>query len=107
MNTQHTPGPWRVATTPDSPREKAVRLTRFHSIGVNGGPAIAILPDGQRDILDANARLIAVAPELLAALRELLKHRAPMFSSDEPQATNYQNAVNRARAAIAKAEGSA
>jgi hypothetical protein len=71
VNTQHTPGPWRVATTPDSPREKAVRLTRFHSIGVNGGPAIAMLPDGQRDIQDANARLIAVAPELLAALEDV------------------------------------
>jgi hypothetical protein len=45
---------------------------------------------------EANARLIAAAPDLLASLKELM----PLWSSgiDEPW-------VQRARAAIAKAEG--
>jgi hypothetical protein len=66
MNTSHTPGPW-VATTLDG-------YGRFEIHAHNGGRAIAKSPNGYGDAStaetnEANARLIAAAPELLAALQ--------------------------------------
>lgn len=66
---RHTPGPWRVAGTPDTPTARAMRITRYHTIAPEGGPALAVLPDGRRDIQDANARLIAASPDLLEAAK--------------------------------------
>ena len=71
METKHTPGPWLLVSDPghfDS-------LTTIHG----GGPADRfphwqmIVQVGGADVgaLEANARLIAAAPELLAALQEL------------------------------------
>jgi hypothetical protein len=47
------------------------------------------------DNSDANARLIAAAPDLLAALQDLLAHRDELGLHDYP-------AVTRARAVLAK-----
>ena len=51
----------------------------------------------------ANARLIAAAPELLAALVELLPHAARVIQGT----TEGQPLLEAARAAIAKAGGAA
>ena len=48
---------------------------------------------------NANARLIAAAPDLLAALQEVLAH------TPEPHAGDARAILHRARAAIAKATG--
>jgi len=60
---------------------------------------------------EANARLIAAAPELLAALRECLTEEGAhclAYGSDAPTLRRRIAAINeRARAAIAKAEGTA
>ena len=56
--------------------------------------------DASLDELKANARLIAAAPELLAALRELC---ADKYLSDPINADRMKNA----RAAISKVEGNA
>jgi hypothetical protein len=58
-------------------------------------PALAVLPVGVRDIGEANAALISAAPDLLAALKEVVR------ISDRKH-----DAWDAARAAIAKAEGS-
>lgn len=50
---------------------------------------------------EANGRLIAAAPDLLAALNGLLDVNARQGVSDE----DYEAAVEAANAAIAKAEG--
>lgn len=51
---------------------------------------------------DANARLIAAAPELLAACRALVERSQTIYT----HSTNIEPAyVKQARAAIAKAEG--
>ena len=55
----------------------------------------------QVDECEANARLIAAAPELLAALDGI----SPMFDNDSPLLTVYAAEIEQARAAIAKAEG--
>ena len=79
---QHTPGPWTFAKGP-------------HRIEVHTTPALAYafsISD------EANARLIAAAPDLLAALEALFedKYLADPINADRMRA---------ARAAIAKAKG--
>jgi hypothetical protein len=86
---KHTPGPW-VAQPGDNfitdAREIVIAQMHRHH------------PDEQ---VDANARLIAAAPELLAALVELLPHAARVIQGT----TEGQPLLDAARAAIAKATG--
>ena len=68
--TGHTPGPWTASRI--GPRTGPVRLTsKTFKITPEGGPSFAYLPEGRDDIQEANARLIAAAPDLLAALQAL------------------------------------
>jgi hypothetical protein len=60
------------------------------------------MPDGERE---ANARLIAAAPDLLDALREIVDVGAEYYDMDSGE--NGSPAMAAARAAIAKAEGGA
>jgi hypothetical protein len=90
MSTKHTPGPWVIGTRKDG--------SRWFSIG---DPAKG--PHYQSDIFcsDADARLIAAAPDLLEALSELERAvRILPPDMDEPDSPLAQ-----ARAAIAKALG--
>lgn len=89
MNTQHTPGPWNVGD--DSPNEyEGPTIENIDTV-------IAVIPID--DINDstpeerANARLIAAAPELLAALNYL------QSMPNDPRA--HRQALD----AIAKAKG--
>lgn len=100
--TTHTPGPWMQGPTANT----------WHKVyegknGEYGGRAICTLhnihANGARQREDfetetANARLIAAAPDLLAALRALVASRVP--GGKDP--TGMWTA---ARAAIAQAEG--
>lgn len=97
---EHTPGPWRIL-------EWANERKGFIAIvGPSDPPEHVsdVFPFGKRAEgqplaqHQANARLIAAAPELLNALQELL-HDA--FEDAHPEG------VKKARAAIAKAEGAA
>jgi len=76
MKTEHTPGPWGIQTDPNLFNGKTAVW------GKNGhGTLIAVIyADGAKDSIEANAKLIAAAPKLLAAckkevimLTELLK----------------------------------
>lgn len=101
----HTPGPWEVTATPGTPRVRPMRLTSYHAISPDGGPALAVLPNGRRDIQDANARLIAAAPDLLEALESIaLAPCACIPPEIEGESTIVCHGCI-ARAAIAKAEG--
>ncbi len=101
----YTPGPWQaVASQP-------VRCTQCYSIRADPplGPGRLIATTrtytaspttGQYPPEhEANARLLAAAPELLAALKRLLRE-----TSYGTQPCDSQT-INSARAAIAKAEG--
>lgn len=79
---KHTQGPW-AATSNDHP-EQGVYGSGYRIAKMTGGEI-------QRD--HANARLIAAAPELLEALKDLVNNGIGT------------EAVKHARAAIAKAEG--
>lgn len=91
---QHTPGPWTVC-----PAAKGFDIRHDIAPGSIRGRLVANV-DGR-----ANARLIAVAPELLEALRKLVAYLEPI-----PFATSCiegDRAMQGARAAITKAEGRA
>jgi hypothetical protein len=81
----HTPGPWRVSN-PQSP-ECALVITDDLTI------ARAYVGDKAPATANANAHLIAAAPDLLAALKYLLE----LGGDDDRRIA--------AEAAIAKAEG--
>ena len=100
MNTEskakHTPGPWKYhlgrGTNP-----------RFH-IHASGGYQIASTTELERhpqaydenELREANARLIAAAPDLLAACKTM---------RDDWENGNLSHAIQLIGAAIAKAEG--
>jgi hypothetical protein len=95
MNTTqqtHTPGPWTLQPIGDE--------TEFNILGA-GRELIATVSDN-------DARLIAAAPELLAALEEVMDH------SERAQEQGHYGGLHphgpileRARAAIRKATGGA
>lgn len=100
---KHTPGPCHVA----------VKGNYVHVVGpaVTGhahGEVIARMVCGPGHNPIANGTLLAAAPDLLAALRDLAKKcdelswAAPMHSATQE---NLAGMANDARAAIAKAEG--
>ena len=98
MNTAHTPGPWEfVAKLTTSENHKGF-LVRAEKATKNGKWELAEIQPGDEDgeLGFANAALIAAAPDLLAALRNLLD--APIGSC--PFALDIG-----ARKAIAKATG--
>ena len=110
--TQHTPGPWKIARERNGAAYPAVR-------GPDGGIVATcgyrVCPESTED--DDNARLIAAAPDLLAACEaaagslDVMAHHAsetyPHFEDTRGQ-MDIAAAVNvlaTLRAAIARANG--
>lgn len=93
MQMKHTPGPWEV----NGPGEFEICDLDLIRITAN----VPISEDGPKRTL-ADARLIAAAPELLAALQSVYKRLEDILSrlNDE----DYSE-LDTARAAIAKATG--
>lgn len=92
---KHTPGPWHIASGGAViGRECAVAV-------VNTYTALQKLTDAERE---ANACLIAAAPELLAALEWIIE---AADDSDNMKATDLVECIpwESIRAAIAKAKG--
>ena len=99
MTTQHTPGPWRFTTDciaiwngPNA--RKALQIA---DLGSEGSPNI--------DVAEtlANARLIAAAPDLLAALIAF-DNAFSHYCEGDPDSDEV-SALYQAREAIAKATG--
>ena len=94
----HTPGPWRVNESKISGKENISDLTEIVGPQRNGSQRLiakmygCALPEGQ-----ANARLIAAAPELYEALVDLIGF---LFHGKKDS-----QAILRATAALAKARG--
>lgn len=98
MSTAFTPGPWRVANGINDERRVGYLVVAARSKMHGGGPAIVTARPAYRSVeangeAEANARLIAAAPDLYAALLDLLEYQ-PCSRSHEI-----------GRAAIAKARG--
>ena len=101
--TQHTPGPWDVAYF-----GAQFYVSSANSVGGktlppgSGRQAIASLPRGSKrdvpgyaEMFEANARLIAAAPDLLDALRTLMAASGEQLTS----------AFEQAQVALIKATG--
>lgn len=108
-SSKHTPGPW-IPYSEEGPRGKEFRHSVCRVPLTDGG-----VIDWDRDDFEhvcvceaigkteahaeANARLIAAAPELLTALRSMLASVDDIYIAENPRT------FDAARAAIAKAEG--
>jgi hypothetical protein len=101
---KHTPGPWRVTNNPDGVYHDTMSLVVTDKGEVCGPRQIRLQAPGD---VEANARLIAAAPDLLAALKALLVmcHSPEPVKLDEALTwrENDERAEAMARAAIAKA----
>lgn len=92
----HTPGPWEC--TPSQIRDDLHWITRRSSC------ELTVKVEGS----EANARLIAAAPDLLAAMEALVDWsllRSDWLQAGQPHPENHP--ISKARAAIAKAKGEA
>jgi hypothetical protein len=93
----HTPGPWEVnGTTIETIASPSVVIGRAYDAEDSGGGVES------NSEAEANARLIAAAPELLAALRGLVEDYEGAYGGNDEDAPK---ALTDARAAIAKATG--
>jgi hypothetical protein len=121
MRTKHTPGPWNVYEQSIEDAEAAKRElcalvdgtpkvgpTLFMLCAPNGlSPAVT----GCGECADANARLIAAAPDMLRMLRSLLRTVSSMggdlkvTAPESINANTYEDELRRINALIAKAEG--
>ena len=102
MEAKHTPGPWKLEIPPhmngkrkknpfEHGREFIIWTTEGHRVGIIDGPSNA---DMEEKFM-ANARLIAAAPDLLAALEKI--------DSNAAESAEWIRSV--IRPAIAKARG--
>jgi hypothetical protein len=107
MSAQHTPGPWKVVGV----AREGVRHSRVAAKTLIARVYSEAFGDVAQE--EANARLIAAAPDLLAVARmaaEQFELYAEQHRKKQTQDGDAKEAVNRAkaaqcRAAIAKAEG--
>lgn len=111
MSAQHTPGPWRVSEGLNAgfvAKEQGGFVpirTPFRHDAFQDGPSRSDISD---EILGANARLIAAAPELLEACKATQFSFEKIRNSGEGYAAalkRFLSAKRLARLAIAKAEG--
>lgn len=110
----HTRGPWeaceqdRVLTGPHAEEHACWFITGED--GTDDGVCVASLDSGYTGAqTEANARLIAAAPDLLEIVRDLLNaHNGAVNVSDDPFPEDLHRSaewIARIHAAIAKAEG--
>lgn len=105
---KHTPGPWKLerdelhygSLSTVVAGEKSKKFPGYQMIvGVGGFAGV--------DEQEANARLIASAPELLEALRDMFELAEGAMRSANRDGAEYdvEDCLKEARHAIAKAEG--
>lgn len=103
----HTPGPWYCDEPHSGDADRAVyaltpaHKNRHYMARVYGGGALA----KRNPEMDANASLIAAAPDMLAALEQVLEFHAKCEREDAIDWQWFDAAYYAARAAIAKARG--
>ena len=97
--TKHTPGPWKPST---DYRLRSIDIVPWNAQGESIAKIKTGMPTGDGEAI-ANARLIAAAPELLAACH--LAHVRLTAGNLAEQAFN-KSIADRIESAISKAEGS-
>lgn len=98
MKTQHTPGPWRVCNRGDD-------LTSYTIEGKAWGRILDVADTSNEP--EANARLIAAAPDLAEVLRDaefLLRQVGNNWKEAASMADSFRRSAADARAVLAKLE---
>jgi len=98
----HTPGPWLISYKHEDGTK--IAIDDAHGIDGERNYDLVTVEHGDPDELLANAHLVAAAPELLKALQDVIGW-VPGGSAWHTDAA--AKSVERARAVIAKATGSA
>lgn len=103
-----TPGLWRIDANTSPAAGRAIEARAFDG---SWRYVVERVRGGSPEQAEANARLIAAAPELLAACQRMLAcHQAGMDAAQSSASTFVEKrcecgACDEARAAVAKAEG--
>lgn len=97
MSAKHTPGPWFA--TQDNGPSWTIRLDKRATVASISGASLHI------GNTEANARLIAAAPDLLAFAAEYVAEIEEQAVASGDDVSCFSPLYNVARAAIAKAEG--
>lgn len=92
----HSPGPWKVVKIEDSGDDWSVAATGNLVIETNH------IKSDELGTEEADARLIAAAPDLLAALQGMLEDDGPHVSLAK-QREHWDARMDAARTAVAKA----
>ena len=102
--TKHTPGPWHINTAGSASRGKPFKITEIYVYAPDTQDDTAICADVidpvTQEPSEANARLIAAAPDLLEALQTIVKS---LSDQDDEGMIEHAEPMIRARAAIQKA----
>ena len=100
MSTQHTKGPWKVKAGSNAVLAGRKQICSH----VNAASVLPVNIVEDRKIAEANARLIAAAPDLLEALQDLFDADMEHVLMGDGKDDQIE-AIAKARAAIAKATG--
>ena len=107
-NTKHTPGQWHIGSGNGEGSIFADNgRTRFEIGGTTLYPICQVNRKWEDEEDEANARLIAAAPELLQAILDLFRECAIVhkYWGDGANTKEADAAIKRAKDAIAKATG--
>ena len=105
MTAQHTPGPWGVSAQPHGYSVWNVVDDEINPACIGRPVANVVGGYDSVQIEEANARLIAAAPDLLEALEAICKHATECEMHGEPSTVDGigWDDILKARATIAKA----
>lgn len=98
----HTPGPWELSDNTDVDGRRRV-IRDGYAVALVCSRASSPASGSQYFEKDANARLIAAAPELLAACKAMMAK--PETRDVDRDYTDFDVAIDAMRSAVLKAEG--
>lgn len=98
QNTKFTPGPW------EKDKYDCLRSPEGKQVGVWGAGIAWVQRDEESE---ANARLIAAAPDMYEALKAFMIYHETDDETDVDMMLNYAEAKRQIMAALMKAEGRA
>jgi len=105
MELKHSPGPWSVKDWASHDKDGALEACGAQVVDADGHMVSACTIEGATETEEANAHLIAAAPELLATAHDFDEALTELGLHCECGRDNCR--TTRLRRAIAKATGSA
>jgi hypothetical protein len=102
MTQKHTPAPWKVVDNSDT-KNGQIRVENYEGVIACCGKQTEIMPTLEN--MQANAHLIAAAPDLLEACKSILASFHESVKTDE-NISEFPE-LQKVALAIAKAEGRA